>query len=96
MSMTLCHTRVVHHEEVNLKIVCTCSLDLVMIGPNELDHLDTAALTGGGGGHVMLGISPIPGVMAPWVVPRVAVKTVNCVPGQAISSCPHCDWPETQ
>ena len=101
-----------------------------MICPNELDHLDTAALTGGGGGHVMLkgenfknllhilkyvqtkqlrnhlqiqlfymgkkllldrtficseeknlGISPIPGVMAPWVVPRVAVKTVNCVPG---------------
>ena len=25
-----------------------------MIGPNELDHLHTAALTGGGGGHVML------------------------------------------
>ena len=25
-----------------------------MISPNELDHLDTAALTGGGGRHVML------------------------------------------
>ena len=28
--------------------------NLVMIGPNKLNHLHTAALTGGGGWHVML------------------------------------------
>ena len=27
---------------------------LVMISPNKLDHLDTAALTRGGGWHMML------------------------------------------
>jgi len=69
VSVALSHTCVVHHEEVDLKIIRTSSLDLVMVGPNKLDHLDTAALTGRGGWHVVLGISPIPGVVAPWVIP---------------------------
>ena len=50
------HTRVVDHEEVDLKTVCTSPLNLVVMSPYELDHFHTAAFTGGGGGHVALQI----------------------------------------
>ena len=50
------HAGVVNHEEVDLKTVCTSPLNLVVVSPYELDHFHTAALTGGGGGHVALKI----------------------------------------
>ena len=35
-------------------VVLVIRSNLVMVGPNKLDHLDTAALTGRGGWHVVL------------------------------------------
>ena len=52
----LCHAGVVHHEEVHIKAVCTCSLNLVVMSSYELNHLHTAPITWLGGGHVALEI----------------------------------------
>jgi len=70
----LCHAGVVHHEEVHLKGVCTCSLNLVVMSSYELNHLHTAPITWLGGGHGALRICPVPRVMTPGVIHRVAVK----------------------
>jgi len=78
--VSLRHAGVVDHEEVDLKTVCTSSLNLVVVGAYELDHFHTATFAGGGGGHVALRVRPVPGVVAPYVIPGVAVKTVNSFP----------------
>jgi len=44
MPVTLRHAAVVDHEEVDLKIFCACPRDGVVLGPNELDHLDDQVL----------------------------------------------------
>jgi len=86
----LCHAGVVHHEEVHLKSVCTSSLNLVVMSSYELNHLHTASITWLGRGHVALRICPVPGVMAPRVIPGVTVKTVNSVPCHTVPPCLIC------
>merc|ERR1712106_32896 len=95
MPVPLRHAGVVHHEEVHLKTVCASPLYLVVVGANELDHFNTTSFTGGSGGHVGLRISPVPRVMTPRVIPGVAVKTVNCVPGHAVPSSLHSTGDQT-
>ena len=56
MSVALGHASVVHHEKVHFEIVCTSSLDLVMLGTNELDHLHAATFTGKQRGHRALNL----------------------------------------
>jgi len=97
VTVALSHAGVVHHEEVHLKVVRARSLDLIMIRAYELDHLDAASFTWSNRGHVVLGISPVPGIVAAWVVPGVAVKAVDRVARQAISASTHCQCrPQTE
>jgi len=84
------HAGVVHHEEVHLKGVCTGSLNLVVMSSYELNHLHTAPITWLGGGHGALRICPVPRVMTPGVIHRVAVEAVNCVPSHTVPSCLVC------
>ena len=48
------HAGVVDHEEVHLKCVSTCSLNLVMLCSYELNHLDTTPITRNSGWHSAL------------------------------------------
>ena len=41
----------VDHEEVDLEVVCAGPPDVVVLGADEVDHLDTAAVTLPGPGH---------------------------------------------
>ena len=49
--MSLRHAAVVHHEEVYLQLVGAGAPDVVVLRPNEVNHLDTATLAWGGGRH---------------------------------------------
>ena len=49
--VALRHAAVVHHEEVDLQLVGAGPPDVVVLRPNEVDHLDTATLAWGGRGH---------------------------------------------
>ena len=52
--VSLRHTAVVHHEEVDLQLVGAGPPDVVVLRPDEVNHLDTATLAWGGGGHRVL------------------------------------------
>ena len=41
VSVALRHAAVVHHEEVDLQVLCAGPLDLVVLRPDELHHLHT-------------------------------------------------------
>jgi len=84
------HAGVVHHEEIHLKGVCTGSLYLVVMSSYELNHFHTAPITWLGGRHGALRICPVPWVMTPGVIHRVAVEAVNCVPCHTVPSCLVC------
>ena len=43
--VALSHTPVVHHEEVDLQLVGAGPPDVVVLRPDEVNHLDTATLT---------------------------------------------------
>ena len=49
--MSLSHAAVVHHEEVDLQLVGAGAPDVVVLRPDEVDHLHAATLTRGGGRH---------------------------------------------
>ena len=49
--MALRHTAVVDHEEVDLEVVGAGPPDVVVLGADEVDHLDTAAVALPGAGH---------------------------------------------
>ena len=51
VAVSLSHAAVVHHEEVDLQLVGAGPPDVVVLGPYEVNHLDTATLAWGGGGH---------------------------------------------
>jgi len=86
VSVTLGHTAVVDHEEVDLEVVCAGPPDVVVLGADEVDHFDTAAVTLPGPGHGTLGVCPVPGVVTTRVFPGVALEAVDSVPGQAVSA----------
>ena len=52
--MSLSHTAMVHHEEIDLQLVSAGPCDGVVLRPYELNHLDTAAFTLFGGRHCAL------------------------------------------
>ena len=45
MPVSLSHAAVVHHEEVDLQLVSAGPPDVVVLRPDEVNHLDTATLT---------------------------------------------------
>ena len=51
VSVSLSHAAVVHHEEVDLQLVGAGPPDVVVLRPDEMNHLDTATFTWLGGGH---------------------------------------------
>lgn len=83
--MTLSHTGMVDHEEVHFEGISAGALDLIMMGPDELDNFHTAAIARSSWRHVVLWVCPVPGVVTSWVVPRIALKTVDCVSGHAVT-----------
>lgn len=86
MSVSLRHTAVVHHEEVDLKLVSAGPPDVVVLRPYEVNQLHTAALALPGGWHCILGICPVPRVVAPHVFKGITLETVNGVPRHAVSA----------
>lgn len=55
--VTLRHAAVVDHEEVDLEVVGAGPPDVVVLGADEVDHLDTAAVALPGAGHRALQVS---------------------------------------
>jgi len=94
MPVSLCHAGMIDHEEVHLEVVSAGSFNLIMLRPDELNNFDTAAITRRGGGHVILRVGPVPGVMAPWVLPGVAVKAINLVSSHAVTAGSKASWGE--
>jgi len=92
MPVSFSHAGMVDHEKVDLKVVCACSLDLVVLCTNELNHFHTASLTGLHGGHVIQGISPIPWIIAPFIFPSVAVKALNLIARHAVPASTSTKW----
>jgi len=84
--VSLSHAAVVHHEEVYLQLVGAGAPDVVVLRPDEVDHLHAATLTRGGGRHRALGVGPIPGVVTSVVLPGITLKTVNAIAGHTVST----------
>ena len=69
--MSLSHAAVVHHKEVDLQLVGAGAPDVVVLRPDEVNHLDTASLARGGGRHRALKLS---------TSISISVLVVACIP----------------
>ena len=72
--MALRHTAVVDHEEVDLEVVGAGPPDVVVLGADEVDHLDAAAVALPGAGHGALGSNKTLPVLL-----LVALNAVSCL-----------------
>merc|ERR1719277_292717 len=78
------HTDMIHHEQVDVNLVCASSSDCFIRRSSVLDQLHTAPVTLPGGRHVRSVVSEVEGIMAAGIFAGVTVKTVQLFSGHAL------------
>ena len=75
----LTHADMVHHEQVDIQVICAGPPHTLHHSAHLPHHLDTAPLAPHYPGHVLHPHCPVERVLAPWVRPAGAGETVYTV-----------------